>query len=71
MPVGEKTLGRVMDVLGEPVDEAGPVDADAHMPIHREPPSLDDQATETTQLETGIKVVDLLAPYAKGGKIAA
>ena len=69
VPVGKATLGRIMDVLGEPIDEAGPVDADAHMPIHREPPSYEDQAPAVEVLETGIKVIDLIMPIAKGGKI--
>jgi F-type H+-transporting ATPase subunit beta len=69
VPVGEKTLGRVMDVLGEPVDEAGPVGEDKRMPIHREAPSLEDQAATLEILETGIKVIDLIMPIAKGGKI--
>ncbi len=69
VPVGEATLGRIMNVIGEPVDEGGPVNAKIRLPIHREPPSFVDQATEVQALETGIKVVDLLAPYALGGKI--
>jgi F-type H+-transporting ATPase subunit beta len=69
VPVGNATLGRILNVLGEPVDEKGPVEADLHLPIHRPAPSLTDQNTHTEILETGIKVVDLLAPYAKGGKI--
>src|SRR5271154_1123672 len=69
MPVGEGTLGRVMNLLGEPVDEAGPVKAVKYMPIHRLAPEIDEQDTSTAILVTGIKVVDLLAPYAKGGKI--
>ncbi len=69
VPVGQVTLGRVMDVLGEPVDEAGPVEAEKTMPIHREPPSFEEQATSTEVLETGIKVIDLIMPIAKGGKI--
>ena len=69
VPVGEATLGRIMNVIGEPVDEAGPVNAKTQLPIHRAPPSFVDQATEVQALETGIKVVDLLAPYALGGKI--
>jgi F-type H+-transporting ATPase subunit beta len=68
-PVGQKTLGRIMNVLGEPVDEAGPVEAEKKMPIHREPPSFEEQATTTEVLETGIKVIDLIMPIAKGGKI--
>ncbi len=69
VPVGQGTLGRIMDVLGNPVDEAGEVKADKLMPIHREPPTLEDQATATEILETGIKVIDLIMPIAKGGKI--
>jgi F-type H+-transporting ATPase subunit beta len=69
VPVGPKTLGRIMDVLGNPVDEAGPIGADSHMPIHRPAPSYEDQAKSTELLETGIKVVDLIMPIAKGGKI--
>jgi F-type H+-transporting ATPase subunit beta len=68
VPVGRKTLGRVIDVLGNPVDEMGPVDAELRMPIHRLAPTLDEQSTETEMFETGIKVVDLLEPYTKGGK---
>ncbi|MBU2532509.1 MAG: F0F1 ATP synthase subunit beta, partial [Alphaproteobacteria bacterium] len=69
VPVGEATLGRIMNVIGQPVDEAGPIDANATSPIHAQAPSLVDQSTEAEILVTGIKVVDLLAPYAKGGKI--
>jgi len=69
VPVGEATLGRIMNVIGQPVDEGGPVSAKVQLPIHREPPPFVDQATEVQALETGIKVVDLLAPYALGGKI--
>ncbi len=69
MPVGEATLGRILNVIGEPVDGMGPVNAQASLPIHREPPEFVDQATEVQALETGIKVVDLLCPYARGGKI--
>jgi len=69
VPVGQATLGRVMDVLGRPVDEAGPVEAEKSMPIHRAPPSFEEQATSTEILETGIKVIDLIMPIAKGGKI--
>ena len=63
------TLGRIMNVIGEPVDEAGPVQSSGLRSIHQPAPSYADQATEAQILETGIKVVDLLAPYAKGGKI--
>ena len=69
VPVGKKTLGRIMNVIGEPVDEAGPIDTDQRRPIHAEAPPFVDQSTETEILKTGIKVVDLLAPYAKGGKV--
>jgi F-type H+-transporting ATPase subunit beta len=69
VPVGVGTLGRIMNVIGEPIDEGGPVDSEGRRPIHAPAPSYADQATETEILVTGIKVVDLLAPYAKGGKI--
>jgi F-type H+-transporting ATPase subunit beta len=70
VPVGEQTLGRIFNLLGRPIDGKGEVPhPETRHPIHRMPPSLEDQATETAQLETGIKVVDLLAPYVKGGKI--
>jgi F-type H+-transporting ATPase subunit beta len=69
MPVGKNTLGRIMNVIGKPVDEQGEISTDSILPIHREPPLFIDQSTETGVLETGIKVVDLLAPYSKGGKI--
>ena len=69
VPVGQKTLGRIMDVLGEPVDEAGPIGADSKLPIHRPAPAYEDQAASTDLLETGIKVIDLIMPIAKGGKI--
>ena len=69
VPVGPGTLGRIMDVIGNPIDELGPVKGDQRYPIHRDAPAFADQATETEQLVTGIKVVDLLCPYAKGGKI--
>ncbi len=69
MPVGEGTLGRVMNLLGEPIDNAGEIKAAKYMPIHRPPPNVEDQDTSSTMLVTGIKVVDLLAPYRKGGKI--
>jgi F-type H+-transporting ATPase subunit beta len=69
VPVGEGTLGRIMNVIGEPVDEAGPIPHEAKRPIHASAPSYIDQSTEAAILVTGIKVVDLLAPYAKGGKI--
>ncbi|NQV21513.1 MAG: F0F1 ATP synthase subunit beta, partial [Rhodospirillales bacterium] len=69
VPVGPETLGRIINVIGEPVDERGPVIAKAFAPIHAPAPSFADQSTEQEILITGIKVVDLLAPYAKGGKI--
>jgi F-type H+/Na+-transporting ATPase subunit beta len=69
MPVGRETLGRILNVIGEPVDERGPVNAKIHVPIHQPAPELVDQSTETEILVTGIKVVDLLTPYPKGGKI--
>ena len=69
VPVGEGTLGRIMDVLGEPVDHAGPVKAAERRPIHRPAPSFQEQAAGSELLETGIKVIDLLCPFAKGGKI--
>ena len=69
MPVGENVLGRILNVIGEPVDEAGPVESKEKWPIHRASPSLEDQSTHTEMLVTGIKVIDLLAPYMKGGKI--
>ena len=69
VPVGRGTLGRIINVIGEPVDEAGPVQNDGLRPIHASAPSYAEQSTEAQILETGIKVVDLLAPYAKGGKI--
>ncbi|MDE2466737.1 MAG: F0F1 ATP synthase subunit beta [Alphaproteobacteria bacterium] len=69
VPVGDGTLGRIMNVIGEPVDEAGPVSAAERRPIHAEAPSFVEQSTEAEVLVTGIKVIDLLAPYARGGKI--
>jgi F-type H+-transporting ATPase subunit beta len=69
VPVGPATLGRIMNVIGEPIDERGPVNATVRAPIHAEAPLFVDQSTETAILVTGIKVIDLLAPYAKGGKI--
>ena len=68
IPVGRPTLGRIINVIGEPVDKKGPVDAAKHYPIHRAAPAFDEQATKVEILETGIKVVDLLEPYTKGGK---
>lgn len=69
VPVGKPVLGRILNVLGEPVDEMGPVNTDDYLPIHRPAPKLVDQNTDVEIFETGIKVVDLLAPYSKGGKI--
>jgi len=69
MPVGPETLGRILNVIGEPIDERGPVKSSKTMPIHRLAPSFADQSTQAQILVTGIKVVDLLAPYARGGKI--
>jgi len=69
VPVGPQALGRVMNVIGEPVDERGPVNTEQRFPIHREAPSLEEQSTELEMLETGIKVIDLLEPYLRGGKI--
>jgi F-type H+-transporting ATPase subunit beta len=69
VPVGTKTLGRIMDVLGSPIDEAGPIGADRAMSIHREAPSFEELAPSQELLETGIKVIDLVCPFAKGGKV--
>ncbi len=69
VPVGEKTLGRVMDVMGRPIDEAGPIGEEKRMPIHRKPPSYEDQAGGDEVLETGIKVIDLIMPIVRGGKV--
>jgi F-type H+-transporting ATPase subunit beta len=69
IPVGPETLGRIINVIGEPVDERGPVGAKRSLPIHRPPPEFVDQSTGVEALETGIKVVDLIAPYPKGGKV--
>jgi F-type H+-transporting ATPase subunit beta len=69
VPVGESTLGRIMNVTGEPVDELGDISLDVSSPIHQAPPTLEDQSSQIETFETGIKVVDLLAPYARGGKI--
>ena len=68
VPVGESTLGRVLDVLGRPVDNKGPVDAKVYYPIHREAPSFAEQSTKVEVFETGLKVIDLIAPFTKGGK---
>jgi F-type H+-transporting ATPase subunit beta len=69
VPVGPATLGRVLNVIGQPVDELGPVESDKRYPIHRPAPSLEDQATKLEMFETGIKVIDLIEPYLRGGKI--
>lgn len=69
VPVGKPTLGRIMDVLGNPIDEEGPIKTDQKLPIHREPPLFADQAASEELLETGIKVIDLVCPFAKGGKV--
>ncbi len=69
VPVGPMTLGRIMNVIGEPIDERGPIGSDMSAPIHAEAPAFVDQSTEASILVTGIKVIDLLAPYARGGKI--
>ncbi|SDG80381.1 ATP synthase F1 subcomplex beta subunit [Vibrio xiamenensis] len=69
VPVGEETLGRIMNVLGEPIDECGPIGEKMSYEIHREAPSYEDQANSTDLLETGVKVIDLICPFAKGGKI--
>ena len=69
VPVGRATLGRVMNVLGQPVDKLGPISSEKMYPIHRPAPSLEDQSTTLEMFETGIKVVDLMEPYLKGGKI--
>ncbi|MCF7668427.1 MAG: F0F1 ATP synthase subunit beta, partial [Verrucomicrobia bacterium] len=68
MPVGEGVMGRIFNVIGESVDERGPVNAEKYYPIHREPPPLVDQSTSPQILETGIKVIDLICPFLKGGK---
>ncbi len=71
VPVGNSVMGRIFDVTGEPIDEKGPVEADTRWPIHRNPPELIEQSTEAEILETGIKVVDLICPFVKGGKVGA
>ena len=71
MPVGDGVLGRIFDVTGNPVDERGPVKAEKYYPIHRKPPSLEDQSTSPQVLATGIKVIDLICPFLKGGKVGA
>ena len=69
VPVGEETLGRIMDVLGAPIDEKGPIGEKDRMPIHRKPPAFEEQAGGRDLLETGVKVIDLICPFAKGGKV--
>ena len=69
VPVGKGTLGRIMNVIGDPIDEQGPIQTSKREPIHRSPPDFTRQNTQASILETGIKVIDLLAPYARGGKI--
>jgi F-type H+-transporting ATPase subunit beta len=69
VPVGQPTLGRIMDVLGNPIDEKGPIGEEVRMPIHRKPPRYTDQSASNDFLETGIKVIDLMCPFAKGGKV--
>src|SRR3990167_9412235 len=69
VPVGKETLGRIMDVLGRPIDEAGPIGEQERMPIHRKAPTYAEQSASTELLETGIKVIDLVCPFAKGGKV--
>jgi len=69
VPVGQETLGRIMDVLGDPIDEVGPITTKKRLPIHRPAPSFADQAASEELLETGIKVIDLVCPFAKGGKV--
>ena len=68
VPVGKETLGRVFNLLGEPIDGRGPVNATDHWPIHRDPPKLVDLSSKTEVFETGIKVIDLLTPFVRGGK---
>ena len=69
VPVGEQTLGRIMDVLGNPIDDRGPINETERMPIHRSPPSFEEQAGSRDLLETGVKVIDLICPFARGGKV--
>jgi F-type H+/Na+-transporting ATPase subunit beta len=71
MPVGDGVMGRVFDVTGNPVDERGPVQVEKYYPIHRPPPPLVDQSTSPQVLPTGIKVIDLICPFLKGGKVGA
>jgi F-type H+-transporting ATPase subunit beta len=69
VPVGEQTLGRIMDVLGNPIDDRGPINETERMPIHRSPPTFEEQAGSRNLLETGVKVIDLICPFARGGKV--
>jgi F-type H+-transporting ATPase subunit beta len=71
VPVGKATLGRLFNIMGEPIDELGPVEAKERWPVHRPPPSLEEQKTTTEVLETGLKVIDLITPFTKGGKVGA
>nr|MQY55260.1 F0F1 ATP synthase subunit beta [Dehalococcoidia bacterium] len=71
VPVGRATLGRLFNILGEPLDDLGPVEAEERWPIHRSPPSFREQETSTQMLETGLKVIDLITPFTKGGKVGA
>ena len=71
VPVGKATLGRLFNIMGEPIDELGSVKAKEHWPVHRPPPSLEEQETTTEMLETGLKVIDLITPFTKGGKVGA
>src|SRR5207249_5828035 len=69
VPVGEASLGRLFNVLGRPIDNGGPVESNVYYPIHRQPPAFEDLTTSPEMFETGIKVIDLLAPFTKGGKM--
>jgi F-type H+-transporting ATPase subunit beta len=69
VPVGKPTLGRIMDVLGRPIDEAGPIESEHTRSIHQKAPAFDELSPSTELLETGIKVIDLICPFAKGGKV--
>ncbi len=71
VPVGEATLGRLFNVLGQPIDELGPVTSDDHWPIHRTAPTMEERETSPSILETGVKVLDLIAPFTRGGKVGA
>ncbi len=71
VPVGKATLGRLFNIMGEPMDHLGPVEAEERWPIHRPPPSLEEQETSTQMLETGLKVIDLITPFTRGGKVGA